>query len=51
MLFITSYDGLASVELVRFPGNDSANAALSSLLINRPQVLKSFTCYFTLRVE
>lgn len=48
---LCSYDGLASVELVRFPGKDSTNAVLSSLLINRPQVLKSPTCYFILTVE
>lgn len=43
---LCSYDGLTTVELVRFPGKDSTNAGLSSLLINRPPVLKSPTCCF-----
>ena len=30
---LCSYDGLTTVELVRFPGKDSTNAGLSSLLI------------------
>jgi hypothetical protein len=30
-----SYDGLACVELVRFPGKDTTNAVLSSLFTNK----------------
>ena len=48
---LCSYDGLTTVELVRFPGKDSTNAGLSSLLINRPPVLKSSTCCFKSRVK